>query len=142
MKLGSQDCKFLIVCLLCRENLTFVDVSDNQLESLDSFVYLESLQELNADSNRISRAEFHGPMSTLQILSLNENKELVYFDFDWMSGLRYLSLDNCSIARILNAESAFRLEFLSVQGQRGAGMNNDFQSFVNLRELKCGGIHL
>jgi hypothetical protein len=122
--------------------LTFVDVSNNQLESLDSFSHLVSLQELNADSNRISTVEFNGPMSSLQILSLNENKVLAHFDFDWMTGLRYLSLDKCGVVGMVSTESAFRLEFLSVQGQLGAGLNVDFQSFINLRELKCGGLIL
>lgn len=116
-----------------------MDVSDNQLESLDTFRHLICLQELNADNNCISSVSFTQPMNCLQILSLNGNAGLSSLDLSCLNGLRYLSANECSLSSLANPESAFRLEHLSVQYQR-VPTSFSLNTLVNLRELYYGGI--
>lgn len=137
MRLVYQDCKLLVI--YDREYLTSVDVSGNQLESIDSVMHLENLQELNADCNRISRVWLERGLMSLQILSLNGNKELGNVDFEGMGGLRWLSVEKCGGVGLERAEAAHRLEVLNLSHNIFTKLPDCVAAFKGLRRLDMRG---
>ena len=110
--------------------LTYLDYSNNELESIGNVLNLSALENLILSGNNISSMPELSELSSLQTLDLSDN-ELVVFYGPGSDTLRYIDLSGNHLTSIRNISACTALEDINLLGQ----------TYEASAEIPCGDIY-
>ena len=126
------------------QNLQYLDISGNQLESLEGLACLYHLRQLNANDNKISDIDGILDLNGLQSLLL-EGNELESLDFEGgeLTRLTRLDASRNRLAHVYNLSWLPALEELNLeQNDLGEIANADSPPLISLRHLRASANQL
>ena len=119
------------------QNLQYLDISGNSLESLDGLSCLIHLRELKANNNRIRNLEGILDLNGLLHLELRGNElATVNFEGGELIRLHYLDLDNNQLAAVRSINALTALRTLSLEKNKLCEFGAPNQIYPMLRDLR------
>lgn len=96
--------------------LVAVDVSENEMETIDSMQSVKSLASLVAAGNRIKDISMSSPMEILTMLDLSQNPISSLSFLRFFPGLKSLRVNGCEISRFDEIAGLKQLRIFSCEG--------------------------
>jgi len=125
----------------CTPNLIVLDVSENEIESLDGVEYLDRLQHLYANSNALSSIEEVPMLPNLSILSLSCNRIRSFDRMQQQPSLEMLSLSDNKISSMAGLGACPHLAAIRLGGNPLAHLPG-YRLAVLLSAAACGMLEL
>lgn len=123
-----------IACLENMQNLIFLDVSDNNLTSLDGIVGLANLKTLNAGKNRITEIKQLENLWNLKKLELYSNQLKNLNGIQNLTKLTYLNLSDNQLTNLKGMNKLTKLSCLGLSGNRLKNVK-EIKNLKNLKKL-------
>ncbi|KAF9485890.1 L domain-like protein [Pholiota conissans] len=118
--------------------LEMLNISHNQLDSVQGLSSLHSLIALNMDMNCLGEFRVHGSLPRLRILRVSGNR-LQNLDVGPLPSLRTLYADNNALAGLVKVDRLTKLENLSLRNQSGRGLNLLTRDVRDVKRLYLSG---
>lgn len=112
LDVSDNDIRILNTDLSCLRYLKSLDLSYNQIQTVQTLWDLPALQELNMEHNDLTTTENLPDMPMLERLSLAYNKIKEVKDLDHLKNLVVLELQNNVIEHVVGLENLEKLEKL------------------------------
>lgn len=125
----------------CTPNLIVLDVSENELESLDGVEHLERLQHLYVNSNALSSIEEVPLLPNLTVLSLSCNRIRSLNHMQQQPSLELLSLSDNEIPSMAGLNTCPHLVSLRLNGNPISQLSG-YRLAVLLSAAACGMLEL
>ncbi len=131
-------------------NLTFLDISNQNISSLQGLQYFTNLQYLNCSNNTISNSINFNLLTKLDYLNYSNIQSVTYFNLDY-SNISTLILDGLTNLNYLQCTGNPKLGTLSLNGAVNLteiwATNNkltvlNLQGLTGLKKLYCSGNQL
>jgi len=116
-------------------NLTWLDLSFNELRKINNVDGLTKLQELYYANNKITEIEGLETLLNLTQLELGSNRIRTIKNLDSLTGLEQLWLGKNKVTELCGLDKLTKLTKLSIQSNRLTTIGEGLSSCVNLREL-------
>ncbi len=115
-KLSLRTLPFEIISLMTK--LTFLDLNNNQLTSVDGLGTLTGLTDLYLNNNRLTSVEGLGPLTGLTSLNLNNNRLTSVEGLGPLTGLTNLFLNNNQLISVTELGTLTELTILNLNNNR------------------------
>jgi protein NUD1 len=135
--LAQHNCLSSLTSWGHMQNLQYLDISGNGLESLDGLSCLAHLRELKANRNRIRNLEGVFDLNALLHLELQEN-ELATVDFESaeLTRLRHLDLSGNQLTAVRSTSALPALQTLHLGRNKLVGFGASDENHTALRDLR------
>lgn len=122
-----------------RPSLRILDLSSNELHSLNGLGQCYALERLNLDKNHLNTLSLTAVLPRLTHLYLSFNPTLNHLDLSLLPALERLRVDGNDLWRLSGLSKSSKLRSLSCRGQEGGMLRLGPLSLPRIRSLYLSG---